>query len=121
MCCLLPWEDKLAAIQTDIGWVWDLKYHYHLDLTNIVLIQAKLPHLHLDEGAWLDIHLDNLVAKGVIGPILPGEQPQCVMLLLLVPGIQSGQPYQVCQNIVLVIKWMAKYQYQLNDMRWYQT
>ena len=39
------------------------------------------------EEAWLEVHLDELVAKGVIGPILPGEQPQCVMPLLLVPGI----------------------------------
>ena len=84
---LLPWEDKLAAIQTDIGWVWDPKYHYHLDLTNAVPIWAKPPHLHPEEEAWLDVHLDKLVAKGVIGPILPGEQPQCVMPLLLVPGI----------------------------------
>ena len=26
------------------------------------------------EEAWLHIHLDKLVAKGVIGPILQGEQ-----------------------------------------------
>ena len=24
---LLPWEDKLATVQTDIGWVWVPKYH----------------------------------------------------------------------------------------------
>ena len=35
---LLPWEDKLAAVQTDIRRVWDPKYHYHLDLTNAVPI-----------------------------------------------------------------------------------
>ena len=29
----------------DIGWVWDPKYHYHLDLTNAVPIRAKPPHL----------------------------------------------------------------------------
>ena len=71
----------------DIGCIWDLKYHYHLDLTNTVPIWAKLTHLHPEEEAWLDIHLDELVAKGVIGPILPGEQPQCITLLLLVLGI----------------------------------
>ena len=43
------------------------------------------------------------------------------MPLLLVPGIQSRQPYLVCQNIVLVNKQMAEYQYQLNDMRQYQA
>ena len=50
-------------------------------------IRAKPPYLHPEEEAWLGIHLDELVAKGVIGPILPGEQPWCVMLLLLVLGI----------------------------------
>ena len=75
------------AIQTNIRWVWDLKYHYYLDLANTMPIQAKLPHLHPEEEAWLDVHLDELVAKGVIGPILPGEQPQCVTPLLLVPGV----------------------------------
>ena len=70
---LLPWEDKLAAVQMDIGRVWDPKYHYHLDLTNAVPIRAKPPHLRPEEEAWLDVHLDKLVAKGVIGLILPGE------------------------------------------------
>ena len=68
------------AIQTDFGWVWDPKYHYCLDLTNTVPIQVKLPRLHPEEKAWLDVHLDELVAKGVIGPVLPGEQPRCVTL-----------------------------------------
>ena len=75
------------AIQTNIRWVWDLKYHYYLDLANTVPIRAKLPHLHPEEEAWLDVHLDELVAKGVIGLIFPGEQPQCVTPLLLVPGV----------------------------------
>ena len=48
---------------------------------------GKPPHLRPEEEAWLDVHLDKLVAKGVIGPILPGEQPQCVMPLLLVLGV----------------------------------
>ena len=73
LCCLLPWEDKLAAVQMDIGWVWDPKYHYHLDLTNALPIRAKPPYLCPEEEAWLDTHLDKLVAKGMIGPILPGE------------------------------------------------
>ena len=72
-CRLLPWEDKLAAVKMDIGRVWDPKYHYRLDLTNTVPIRAKPPHLCPEEETWLDVHLDELVAKGVIGPILPGE------------------------------------------------
>ena len=67
------------------------------------------PCLRPEEEAWLDVHLDELVAKGVIGPILPGEQPRCVTPLLLVPGVQSGQPYRVCQNIVPVNKRTAEY------------
>ena len=74
MCHLLPWEDKLAAVQMDIGQVWDPKYHYRLDLTNTVPIWAKPPRLHPEEEAWLDVPLEKLVVKGVIGPILPGEQ-----------------------------------------------
>ena len=60
------------AIQADIRWVWDPKYHYHIDLTNAMPIWAKLSGLCPEEEAWLDVHLDKLVAKGVIGPILPG-------------------------------------------------
>ena len=58
----------------DIGQVWDPKYHYRLDLTNAMAIWVKPSCLCLEEEAWLDVHLDELVAKGVIGPILPGEQ-----------------------------------------------
>ena len=46
---LLPWEDQLAAVQVDIGWVWDPKYHYRLNLTNAVPIQAKPPCLRPEE------------------------------------------------------------------------
>ena len=84
---LLPWEDKLSAVQTDIGWVWDPNYHYRLDLTNTMPIWVKPAHLHPEEEAWLDVYLDELVAKGIIGLILPGEQPWCVMPLLLMPGM----------------------------------
>ena len=38
LCCFLPCEDKLVAIQIDIGWVWHPNYHYCLDLTKIVPI-----------------------------------------------------------------------------------
>ena len=43
------------------------------------------------------------------------------MPLLLVPGVQSGQPYRVCQNIIPVNKWTAEYQYQLNNTRRYRA
>ena len=64
---LLPWEDNFMDVQTDIRWVWDPKYHYCLDFTSTVPIWAKPPHLRPEEEAWLDVHLDKLVAKGVIG------------------------------------------------------
>ena len=57
----------------DIGWVWDPKYHYYLDLPNTVPIWAKLPRLQPEEEAWLDVHLDKLLVKGIIGLILLGE------------------------------------------------
>ena len=65
----LPWEDKFAAVQMDIWQVWDPKYHYHLNLTNDMPIWAKLPRLSPEEEAWLDVNLEELVAKGVIAPI----------------------------------------------------
>ena len=108
-------------VHIDIGRVWDPKCFYHLDLTNTVPIWANLLRLHPEEEAWLNIQLDKLVDKGVIGPILLGEQPWCFMPLLLIPGIQSVQHYWVYQNIILVNKWMAKYQYQLKNIRQYKA
>ena len=54
------------AIKIDIRWVWDPEYY--LDLTDRVPIQTKSPRLCPEKEAWLEIHLDKLVAKGVIGP-----------------------------------------------------
>ncbi len=83
---LVPCEGNLAAKQTDIGNVKDPKYHYCLRLNNAAPITAKPMRLKPHEEAWLDVHLDELLAKGMIGPILPHEQPRCVTPLLLVPG-----------------------------------
>ena len=70
---LLPCEARLAAKQTDIGQLEDLQYHYRLKLRNEVGIKARPMRLRPEEEAWLDVHLDKLVSKGVIGPILPDE------------------------------------------------
>ena len=70
---LLPCEARLAAKQTDIGRVEDPRYHYRLKLRNEVGIKARPMRLRPEEEAWLDVHLDELVSKGVIGPILPDE------------------------------------------------
>ena len=83
---LIPHEHHLAAKQTDIGNVKDPKYHYQLRLNNVTPVRAKPMRLRPQEEAWLDVHLDELIAKGVIGLILPHEQPRCVTPLLLVPG-----------------------------------
>ena len=73
LCRLLPCEARLAAKQTDISRVEDSRYHYHLKLRNEVSIKARPMRLRPEEEAWLDVHLDELVSKGVIGPILPDE------------------------------------------------
>ena len=83
---LLPSEAFLAARQTDIGEVRDPRFHYRLRLTNETPITTKPMRFRPEEEAWLDAHLDELMAKGVIGPILPHENPRCVTPLLLVPG-----------------------------------
>ena len=88
-------EDRLAAKQTDIGYVKNPRYHYRLDLKDERPIECKPKRFRPEEEAWLDAHLDSLVAKGVIGQIQPHETPKCVTPLLLVPGQQSGQAYRV--------------------------
>jgi len=70
---LIPYESRLAAKQTDIGEVSDPRYHYQLRLNNATPVRAKPMRLRPTEEAWLDVHLDELLAKGVIGPILPHE------------------------------------------------
>ena len=56
----------------DIEWVWERKQHCHLDSTNAVPMRAKLLYLWPEGEAWPDVHLDELVDKRVIGPILLG-------------------------------------------------
>ena len=51
----------------------DPRYHDRLKLRNKVGIKARPMRLRPEEEAWLDIHLDKLVSKGVISPILPDE------------------------------------------------
>ena len=70
---LIPCELRLAAKQTDIGKVQDPRYHYQLRLNNATPVKAKPMRFRPKEEAWLDVHLDELLAKGVIGPILPHE------------------------------------------------
>jgi hypothetical protein len=62
------------------------KYRYKLWLNYTIPIRAKPMKLCPKEEAWLDVHLEELLAKGVICPILPHKLPRCVTPLLLVPG-----------------------------------
>ena len=117
---LLPWEHRMAATQFDIGCIVDKEYHYRLTLTNTTPIRSKPPTLRPEEEAWLDQHLDELQAKGVIAKLQPHEQPTCVTPLILVPGVQSGQAYRVCQNIIPLNKRTEAYNYTLMDTRRYR-
>ena len=76
----------MVVKQTNIGYVKDATYHYRLDLKDDRPIQSKLCHFCPDEEEWLSNHLDDLVAKWVITPILPHKDPKCVTALLLHPG-----------------------------------
>ena len=51
ICYLGRTNLRPSTVQTDIGWVWDPKYRYHLDLTNAMPIRAKPPCLRPEEEA----------------------------------------------------------------------
>ena len=72
----------MAVKQTNIGYVKDPTYHYCLDLKDNRPIQSKLCCFHPDKEEWLGNHLDDLVAKGVITPILPHKDPKWVTPLV---------------------------------------
>ena len=61
------------AVQMDIGRVWDLKYHYCLDLTNTVPIRVKPPRLCPEEEAWLDVHLDEWWPRALLARFCQGS------------------------------------------------
>lgn len=82
---LLPWEHRLAATQYCIGLVDAPEYQYRLEVSNETPIHSKPMRMTPREEAWLDTYLDELLAKEVITPILPTEQPQLVTPVLLVP------------------------------------
>lgn len=87
---LLPVEDHLAATQYCIGEVKAPEHLYHLELNNTAPISCKPMKMSPKEEAWLDNYIDELLAKKVITPILPTDQPPCVTPVLLVPEGQSG-------------------------------
>jgi hypothetical protein len=61
-----------------------------LEVNNLTPIESKPMKLGPEEEKWLDNYLDELLAKGVVGPILPHETPEFVTPVLLVPEGQSG-------------------------------
>ena len=53
--------------------MYDPKYHYQVKLQDATPIKAKPLRLRPEEEVWLDVHLDELTVKGVIGPISPDK------------------------------------------------
>ena len=84
VCCLR--RTSLWLSRWILGGSQSQKYHYHLDLTNAVPIWAKPPCLRPEEKAWLDVHLNKLVAKGVIGPIFSRGAATMCYAIALSPG-----------------------------------
>lgn len=84
MCALIPCEKFLIVNQFDNGQNSNPKYHYKFTLTNNTPITTKPLHLKPQEDVWLDVHFGDLITKGLIGPILPHEQPKCNTPLLIV-------------------------------------
>ncbi len=54
-------------------------------MNNETPIASKPMKFGPEEEAWLDGYIDELLAKGVITPILPHENPEFVTPVLLVP------------------------------------
>lgn len=54
-------------------------------MSNETPIFSKPMKLNPKEEAWLETYLQELLAKGVVTPILPNENPPLVTPVLLVP------------------------------------
>lgn len=65
----------------------EAKYYYRLMLINKAPINAKPLHLKPQKEVWLDVHLYEIITKGVIGLVLLHKQSKCVLLLLLIYGV----------------------------------
>lgn len=66
------------------------QFQYKLEVSNETPITCKPMKLNPSEEAWLEAYLEEQIAKGVIAPILPHENPPLVTQVLLVPQAQSG-------------------------------
>ncbi len=75
----------MAATQYCIGMVDAPEFQYKLDVDNQTPISSKPMKLSAREEAWLETYLGELLAKKVITPILPSENPEFVTPVLLVP------------------------------------
>jgi hypothetical protein len=92
---LVGWDHRMAVTQFCIGLVDEEALQYKLEVSNETPIYSKPMRLSPKEEAWLEGYLKELLAKGVITPILPHENPSMVTPVLLVPEGQSGQPYRM--------------------------
>ena len=75
----------MAATQYCIGMVDAPEFQYKLKVSNETPIVSKQMKLSAREEAWLEGYLSELLAKKVITPILPSEQPDFITPVLLVP------------------------------------
>ena len=70
---MLPIESRLAATQFCIGLVDQPEYQYELKVNNETPISSKPMKFNRQEEEWLDQYLEELLAKGVITPLLHDE------------------------------------------------
>ena len=80
-----------------------------MTVNNTTPIAHKAKKLNPKEEAWLEEYIKELLAKEVITPIRPDENPEFVTPVLLVPEGQSGQAYRMVQNSIPVNKRTAEY------------
>ena len=85
MASLVDWDHRMAVTQFCIGLVDEPGFQYKLEVSNETPISSKPMRLSPKEEAWLEGYLNELLAKGVITPILPHENPSMVTPVLLVP------------------------------------
>ena len=82
---LRDWDHRMAVTQYCIGVVDEKELQYKLEVSNETPIASKPMRLSPKEEAWLEGYLKELLAKGVITPILPHKNPPMVTPVLLVP------------------------------------
>lgn len=98
---LVPAISRLAVDQYDLGCFSDARYVHEIAVDNLVPIQQPACRLGVEQEAYLrGVWMPEQQAKGLVVKAGPYEQCPIVTQLLLIPGVQSGQPFRVVQNLV---------------------